>query len=372
MIQFNRYRLPDETWDLTHDIVKLVGTMSQGLLTMPEAGVPLLFEMANKYPGNLRVAAIAARLHFWGVLGWEEIRDMIPTELPDNFWYAQEIAGCLGYEQASRQWHISEDQWYLLQGYNDDVIAPGGNVMHGYVMYQPPSSGFFSVIENIIAASIAAERDGFGLKIDLSGNWWAYDEPFEHIFEDVFEFCNGGLPIMRFEFMRKRFFDVGLSSVGEFLNAKAGWYNEVYYAISSYAGTGSVEDDCGTMFLRGGDKLQTETIMPPTHIILKELAWMKRHCRQRVILSDDPMIGQMIKARDLDVLDRSNQLQGGYHHLPQRKQSCIPILQNYLAMVEAKHNFSCPSANLANAAQWSRSDDDNYSLSNPVGRYLLI
>lgn len=99
---------------------------------------------------------------------------------------------------------------------------------------------------------------------------------------------------------------------------------------------------------------------------------MKRHCRQRVILSDDPMIGQMIKARDLDVLDRSNQLQGGYHHLPQRKQSCIPILQNYLAMVEAKHNFSCPSANLANAAQWSRSDDDNYSLSNPVGRYLLI
>jgi hypothetical protein len=71
-------------------------------------------------------------------------------------------------------------------------------------------------------------------------------------------------------------------------------------------------------------------------------------------------------------LDRSNQLPGGYHHLPQRKQSCIPILQNYLAMVEAKHNFSCPSANLANAAQWSRSDDDNYSLSNPVGRYLLI
>jgi len=47
-------------------------------------------------------------------------------------------------------------------------------------------------------------------------------------------------------------------------------------------------------------------------------------------------------------------------------------MHNYLAMTEAKHNFSCPSANLVNAAQWSREDDDNYSLSNPVYRYLLI
>lgn len=372
MIQFNRYRLPDETWLLYADIKKLVKLMSEGLKTTPEAGVPLLFEMAYKYPGNLRVAAIGARLHHWGVLGWDEIRDMIPAELPRHFWYAQEIAGCLGYEQTNRHWHIEEDDWYILQGQADDVVAPGAGAMHGYISYQPPSAGFFSVVENIVAASMAAEQDGYGLKVDLSGNWWAYDEPFEDIFEDVFEFCNGGLPIMRFEFMRKRFFDADLAQAQELARRKIGWYNEIYYAIGSYAGTGAVEDDVGTMFLRGGDKLQTETILPPAHIILKELAWMKRHCRRRVILSDDPMIGQMITARDPDVMDRSNQLPGGYHHLPQRKQSCIPILQNYLAMVEAKHNFSCPSANLANAAQWSRSDDDNYSLSNPVGRYLLI
>jgi hypothetical protein len=372
MIQFNRYQLPDETPDLHADVVKLVGLMSEGLRTAPEAGVPLLFEMAYKYPGNLRIAAIAARLHFWGVLGWDEIKDMIPQEIPRHYWYAQEIGGCLGYEQTCRQWQVTEDEWYLLQGYSDDVISPWAHAAHGYVMYRPPSAGFFSVIENIVAACMLADRDGYALKVDLSGNWWAYDEPFEELFENTFEFCNGGLPMLRFESMRKHYFDIGIYDARILMNMKLGWYNQIYLEIVGSVGTGSVEDDCGTMFLRGGDKLQTETILPPTHILLKELTWMKRHCRQRVILSDDPMLGQMIKARDPDVLDRSNQLPGGYHHLPQRKQSCIPLLQNYLAMVEAKHNFSCPSANLANAAQWSRNDDDNYSSSNPVGRYLLI
>jgi len=372
MIQFNRYRLPDETWLLYADIKKLVKLMSEGLKTTPEAGVPLLFEMAYKYPGNLRVAAIAARLHFWGVLGWEEIREMIPSELPDNFWYAQEIAGCIGYEQASRQWHISEDQWYLLQGYNDDVIAPGGNVMHGYIMYRPHSAGFFSVIENIIVASIAAQRDGYGLKIDLSGNWWAYEEPFEDIFEDVFEFCNGGLPILQFESMRKRFFSSNFFSATESMNMKTGWYNEIYYAISSYAGTGGIEDDCGTMFLRGGDKLQTETILPPMKFLLRDLKWMARRCDERYVLSDDKHVGEAVSALDAYAVDKSNKVDGGYHHHFGRKTSCMNILSNYMTMVEAKENLSCPSANLANAAQWSRNDKDNYSLSNPVYRYLLI
>jgi hypothetical protein len=48
------------------------------------------------------------------------------------------------------------------------------------------------------------------------------------------------------------------------------------------------------------------------------------------------------------------------------------ILGNYLSMVEAKINMSCPSANIVNAAQWTRNDDENWSQANPVYRYLLI
>lgn len=371
MIQFNRYRHADEPADFHQDIGRLVDLMMQGIRSCPEAGIPLLFEMGEKYVGNIRLAAIAARLHFWGILGWKDIEAMVPQELPKNWWFAQEIAGCLGFERVNRLWHIEEDDWNVLQGQADDHVEVGSNVRHGYISYQPPNSGFFSVIENIVAAQIVAEQDGYGLKVDLSGNWWAYDEPFEDIFEDIFEFCSGGLPIMRFSLMRDRFFKADINQARVFSNAKRSWYTDISWAISGYAG-GSTEDDVGTMFIRGGDKIKTETILPPMHIVMREMDWMKRHCRRRVLLSDDPVIADWIAARDPEIVNRANRLQGGYHHLPQRKQSCIPILQNYLAMVEAKHNFSCPSANLVNAAQWSREDHDNYSLTNPVHRYLLI
>lgn len=371
MIQFNRYRLGDEPPDLHRDMAELVSLMTNNVHSWPAAGIPKLLEMGKKYPSNLRVAAIAARLHFWGLMEWRDIEPLLPQDLPKNFWYAQEIVGCIGFEQANRHWHIEEDDWYTLQGFADDIIPPGAGAMHGYVSYQPQNSGFFSVIENVIAAHIIAEQDGYGLKVDLSGNWWAYDEPFEVIFEDIFEFCNGGLPAIRFNHMRQRFFDADIGRAQELMQRKKGWYNEVYFAISSYAGV-PVENDVGTMFIRGGDKLKTETIPQPPEIIHRELDWMKRHCRSRVLLSDDPSLAGVIAAREPGIHNRANQLDGGYYHLPQVKQSCLSILHNYLAMTEAKHNFSCPSANLVNAAQWSREDDDNYSLSNPVYRYLLI
>lgn len=371
MIQFHRYRLADEPSDLHADIVELVGLMTSGFTSRPIAGVPKLIEMGKKYVENPRVAAIAARLYFWGVLEWSDIKSMLPREMPKNFFYAQEIAGCIGFERAHQLWSIEENDWRTLQAHEDDIIWPGASAIYGYRCYRPQNSGFFSVIENIIAAHIVAEQDGYRLKVDLSGNWWSYDEPFETIFRDIFEFCNGGLPVMNFNHMRQRFFDADITQARGLIARKTGWYREVHHAISNYA-MEAFERDIGTMFLRGGDKLQLETILPPLEIIHKELSWMGRHCRERVLLSDDPVLAEVIAAREPGIINRSDRLESGYHHLPQTNHSCLPILKNYLAMVDAKHNFSCPSSNLVNAAQWSREDVDNLSLSNPVYRYLLI
>lgn len=372
MIQFNRYRSPDDPADLREDILALISEMTDDAfrtrLAMP---TETLIKMGAKHGRHPRLGAIAARFAFWGAVDWDDIDDMLPEELPKNFWYAQEIAGCMGFERANRLWHVEEDDWYTLQGFADDIVAPGAGAIHGYISYQPPNSGFFSVIENIVAAHIIAEQDGYNLKVDLSGNWWTYDEPFESIFEDVFEFCNGGLPIMRFQHMRQRFFDADLNQAQEMMRRKKGWYNEVYFAISDYAGS-PTESDVGTLFVRGGDKLKTETILPPMHTYRKELDWLRRLCRRRVLLSDDPHLASIVQGLDFQIINRANQLESGYHHHPQVIQTSISIMHNYLAMVEAKHNFSCPSANLVNAAQWSREDSDNYSLTNPVYRYLLI
>jgi len=124
--------------------------------------------------------------------------------------------------------------------------------------------------------------------------------------------------------------------------------------------------------VRGGDKLHTETLMPPVRFLLRDLKWMAQRCEERYVISDDKNYGERVASLDSFVIDRSQQVEGGYHHITHRKVSCMNILSNYLMMVDAKENMSCPSANIVNAANWSRNDKENYSLSNPVHRYLLI
>jgi hypothetical protein len=131
-------------------------------------------------------------------------------------------------------------------------------------------------------------------------------------------------------------------------------------------------DSAGVMFVRGGDKLQTETILPPMKFLLRDLKWMARRCDARYVISDDKHVGEAVSALDSYAVDKSNKVEGGYHHYFGRKISCMNILSNFMSMVEAKENLSCPSANLVNAAQWSRIDKENYSFANPVYRYLLI
>jgi hypothetical protein len=373
MIQFHRYRLPHEPTDFGMDVSSLVQSMTRGLATQPWEGLDKVLEMGRKYGPRDRLAAIAARMAFWGYFEWDEIDFMLPGALPANFLLKQEIVGCMGFERANRRYDVDEDEYYLYTGFARECITPGGRAFHGHVSYRPRNSGLFSIIENIVAAAIDAELQGYQLRVDLSGNWWSYDEPFEEIFADVFEFTTGDLPMVLFDDMRDRMLHPMPGIASDIACLKEGWYREINFAINEYVDTGfSAEPDIGTIFMRGGDKLQTETIMPPAGLIWRELNWMSRFVRRRHLLSDDPTIGNMIASGDPTVIDRSNQLEGGYHHLPNRKLSCIPILQNYVAMTESKVNFSCPSANLVNAAQWSRNDTDNWSVANPVYRYLLI
>ena len=206
-----------------------------------------------------------------------------------------------------------------------------------------------------------------------SGNWWSFDEPFEDIFGDTFSYTKEGiLPQINFDAMRKIWM-TPLDTIASLLsNMKAERYSAIYQAIGAYAPEVKGMDNCGVMFVRGGDKLMTETILPPMTLLRKDLKLMERLCQSRYILSDDQALGERVAALDPFVIDLSHKVQGGYHHQPGRKVSCMNILGNYLAMVEAKMNMSCPSANLVNAAQWTRNDDENWSAANPVYRYLLI
>jgi hypothetical protein len=371
MIQFNRYKLVDETHDFHGAFVNLVNTLAAEINGDCHRSIGLLLSMAERFPLNERIPAVAARMYFWGKVSWNTIEKMLPAKLPDNFFYKQELVGCLGFEQSARKWGITEDQWVLYQGLDDWFHT--ARVSGELVSYQPRSSGFFSVIENIIAAHIVAEINGKQLAIDLSGNWWSYHEPFEDIFGDLFTYTKDGtLPQISFDGMRQVWINPDDVMAATLSNKKAALYNNILQRICRYVVPICGAYSSGVMFVRGGDKLQTETILPPMGFLLKDLKWMARRCDERYVISDDKHVGEAVSALDSFIVDKSNKVEGGYHHHFGRKVSCMNILRNYLMMVEAKENMSCPSANLVNAAQWSRNDKENYSFSNPVYRYLLI
>ena len=372
MIQFNRYKNLDETHDFHAAFVNLVNSLAAEINGDCPRSIGLLMSLAERFPLNDRIPAVAARMYFWGKVSWSVIERMMPAKLPSNFFYKQELVGCLGFEHAARRWRIGEDEWRLYQGFgNGDYFKP--HHLPDTVSYQPRSSGFFSIIENIVAAQIMAEMEGKQMLIDLSGNWWGYDEPFEDIFGDTFEFTeHGELPKINFDSMRHKWIHANYDMVSYLSDMKLNLYTNIYADISRYVSSQTNVDSAGVMFVRGGDKLQTETILPPMGFLLRDLKWMARRCDKRYVLSDDKHVGEAVSALDSYAINRSTQVEGGYHHIPGRKVSCMNILSNYLMMVEAKENLSCPSANLVNAAQWSRHDYDNYSFANPVYRYLLI
>ena len=369
MIQFNRYRLPDETPDFHVKFIAMVNAVIHELNGDLSKSMDLLRSLSTTYPLNERIPAVASRLFFWGKCAWSDLQPMLPRELPKTFFYKQEIVGCVGFERAAREWGIDEDKWQLYQCL-DTEMNRGFKRSGEAVFYQPRSSGFFSVVENIIAAQTVAEMDGHDFYVDLSGNWWNYDEPFDQIFPTAFKY-GSGVPQMNFDGFRKTWLQPTDMTALWLADAKCRAYDHVLrdlYQIGTVQGM----EEAGTIFVRGGDKLDTETIRPPTDMWFKELRWMARRCSSRIVLSDDANLAEDVCNLDGYAINRGDQLQGGYHHLPGRKVSCLPIVNNYLAMVEAKENFSCPSANIVNAAQWSRCDTENYSLSNPVYRYLLI
>lgn len=371
MIQFNRYKLLDESHDFHGAFVNLVNTLAAEINRDCHRSIGLLLSMAERFPLNDRIPAVAARMYFWGKVSWNTIEKMMPAKLPDNFFYKQELVGCLGFEQSARRWKITEDQWMLYQGFADDF--PLDVRATEYVSYRPRSSGFFSVIENVIAAHIVADMEGKRLQIDLTGNWWAYDEPFEDIFGDTFEFTkDGSLPQMSFDGMRHQWIHANDKLASALAYLKQHYYTMIVDDVAKIAQPITKMDSAGVMFVRGGDKLQAETILPPMKFLLRDLRWMGRRCDERYVISDDRYVSEAVSALDSYVVDKGNKVDGGYHHHFGRKTSCMNILTNYMTMVEAKENMSCPSANLVNAAQWSRNDKDNYSLSNPVYRYLLI
>ena len=316
-----------------------------------------------------RQAAIDARMYLWGRMSEKEVLEKLPKELPKNWFYRQEIVCCLGRHLAFKKYDIDEKEWELCRGlihYKDSIYVDFMEKRELY--YQPRNSGLFSVIENIIVAEFYAAQLNHNVVIVGDGNWWNYDEEFSAIFPYKVKY--GVKPNIDFEAMRNNIFNADLTTINQFYTFKQNAYKDILRRVSKVV---DVEDFPSCLFFfRGGDKLLTETILPPDDVILADIKAASRRHKMTYLTSDDGELAKKIAAMDDSIISLVMDKKQGYHHVPGQKISCIPILQNYVMLATCEESISCPSANLVNAAHWSRNTEFIYPTFNPVYRYALI
>ena len=325
-----------------------------------------------------RMAAIDARKAFWmGTDVSNPHLDNLPPTLPKNFFMRQEVVCCLGVEKAAEIHHIGLAGYKFYQGFLLEAHkVPDFNNFDGAAVYQPRSSGFFSVIENIIAAGFCAWARGRALVIDGSYDWWDYSVPFEKLFPTTFVVRTTppkDTHAIEFNGMRETIFNADVGMMEDFYSYKKRMYQSVYRDLSAWKGgqPPRLLSHAGVMYLRGGDKVQMETTWPTPHEhVIRSYKEMARRVERRMVLSDDCQLAENIVKYygGENITDPSCK---GYFHKYGQKIDPTPIVENYLTLVEAHESLSCPSANLVNAAHWTR-DRPMQQTHNPVYRYALI
>jgi len=324
-----------------------------------------------------RLAAINARQYLWGQAS---LADLPPLSQVNSHFYKQEIVSCLGMELACDHYKLTDEQYYKYAGvsFDSNSLFNLPYIPDGSMVYQPRNSGFFSVIENMIAAAYVARLNNKELLIDNTYAWWDYKEPFEDIFRTTITLIDR-LPAnpqaIHFESMRNFIFTASPMHIDQFSQFKVFMYGKIEREIKSYyKGEKYNVKSAGLIFLRGGDKLEAETILPPEDLIMKDVAALARRVPRRLVLSDDYVLAERIVDKDNAVTNITNFGHRGYRHRYSAKVSCLPILKNYLALIECEESWACPSANLVNADNWTRWDNFafNFNTINPVYRYVLL
>jgi len=321
-----------------------------------------------------RQAAIYARRYLWGEFAESEIIKLLPQELPNNWLLKQEIVCCLGLQLAYMKYKIDERAYKFYQGIPKYEFVSRYE-SEGEIVYRPRNSGLFSVIENIIVAAFYAYKNKKKFVIDGNGDWWNYKEDFSSIFGKRFHVRHDAKPNVDFDKMRQDIFEADEATLNSYMNLKIRLYEDIASCIREYLNYEEPDRSC-VFFVRGGDKLMTETILPPKHTYKTDMTNAGRRHTHKYLLSDDYELAKSISA-----------LGGGYDHnrlifnitpIDQKGYvhgqvvSCLPILTNYMMLINCEESVSCPSANLVNAAHWTRKDEFIHQTYNPVYRYALI
>jgi hypothetical protein len=396
MIQFNIYNRDNEPPDLSRDVdLACDDYRTGGDVSQLAARLELL---TVRHPNSLKLFLMFLRAKMWegrSALGDSLSSVAIHTlkshlEPPVHHFAQQEIIGILGLELYN-QIRQTNDPLALavnihLFSISKKSVSFEFETSHRSlpIHFLPSTSGFFSIIENILLMDFHARISGRRLVLAPEKFWWPYEVTFRELFGDIFEVAEpcevDGISWFPRDSAMLWLNELHAEHQFEFFKFKCFAYQRIRTRCENYLRLSSVSelktDSSSVLFLRAGDKFLQETIPFPDHMIAFELGSLSTIGERALVLSDDYSLGKRLEMRFSGVNNISRTRMeghtlGGNRH----RQDVIEIIQNYLCLAKGKVVAGCPSSNLMNAANLTRLGSGCHVHTSdlfPVAAYLLL
>ena len=389
MLQFERYSAAQDP--VAAELVKLVDRFNGEKDAPSPALIDALRAWIRHTPTHPKALAIYARMVFWGCIDYASARaDLAPCIDAAAFnameiGFKEELVACLGRRLLHELTGLAftDIDYYLDHCLNAPRAGTAARSSETWY-YQPPKSGFFSVIENIVMAKFVCHFHGRRFLLDNSPGWWPYPTSFQDIFASLFDepprSADENLAVLPFAMMREFVAKGSRQVVEAYVQFKWQEYARIREALldkvdEPRAYFESLRESA-VFYVRGGDKLLYETILPPDARVRNDLEMLFRRAENLFVLSDDYQlaqryVGQLGAGRAINL---TRQDFNGYYLARASDDDVKAIVRNYLILASAKYSMSCPSSNLVNSAHWSNPilAEQLPLQSIPILRYIFV
>jgi hypothetical protein len=300
---------------------------------------------------------------------------------PSNIFAAQEfeaLISALGIEYPSEKLQLYS---FCHEIRRLSIVNPTSNLNRrtsGALLLRPVRSGFFSVIENIIAAQFVAYENGYDLILSPESDWWPYEIAFSDLTESLFQPKNVASPvgIINFDAMRAYAMDLNIEKLGRFGAFKQSRYFALRELLARKFNSTQSPSFEHYYYLRGGDKVANETVALPTEVVSTALLKCVETQSPIGVLSDDHHAAERLcemmgpdRARNLT----SSEFSGHFLDNAVSEADVRAIVENFLLLSASRTLLSCPTSNLVNAAHWANSATRHQiSAQSVVPRYFLF
>ena len=403
MIQFHRYYLPHEPAYIRDLIIQIIIQLERKINDKPNSLVRTALNVLSISDFNPRVILIVLRLAFWKLVPPEILYSDVFHRLSDRFiesrnpYFLEEFSSCierlglraeiiekLNSEEFDNKYSAVVEQPVQVS-VPSDFFTKSKDENEASVCYSPTPSGFFSLIENMLAARFLAFINGYDFYVEKDDCWWSYDTPFKEVFGSLFPSeqdrpCDRHnvkrpLRMLSTQQVRDRFDTTSISLLQKFRSYKSMFYPRIREQLLSIYCDFHIPVDSAILFIRGGDKVRKETIALPFEWYEEDLSLVLRQVRNIGVLSDDHLLAESLVSRfnHPSVHNLTSKLHRGYVFDQCVKGDTRSVIKNYLLLSSSPMILSCPSSNLSNAANWSNEALHTFhSRIFPVARYSLI